>query len=249
VLGDSRRPGSHDVPELTSTRRALILRTHPYVRVYCALLLVIAAALSASASRLVAVGALTAVFAGVSGVGWRRALWGVVPVASLVGGVAILSALSGMQAREYRLEPVAMFAGRCYVAYLATAALIASTHYADALQALDVLRVPALLTSVAGSICRWFYVVWSEASSANTARVLRGGDLKSRLEQFGDLARLSASVMTRSFLRAERVAAAMECRGFKGVLVRLPGRPMRAADVVPLVVAAACLAAIWMTLP
>ncbi len=154
-----------------------------------------------------------------------------------------------MRAAEFRVEPVAIFAGRCYLAYLAAAALPAGAHYADVIQALELLRAPALFTSVAGSICRWFHVVWSEASSANTARLLRGGDRKGRLGQVGDLARLSASVMARSFARAERVAAAMECRGFHGVLVRLPGRPVSARDLVPLVILVACLVVMWLVLP
>jgi len=241
------------VQRLTSThppaRGSLSSRLHPYVRVYCAIVLVVAVVCSPSPARMVALGAIVAILAAVSGLGWRRAMLGAVPVASLVGGVVLLSALSGMRASEFRAMPVVVFAGRCYLAYLATAALLASTHYADAVQALDLLRAPALFTSVAGSICRWFYVVWAEASNANTARLLRGGDQKGRLAQLPDLARLSTSVMARSFLRAERVAAAMECRGFRGMLVRLPGRPLRLLDAVPLVALAACVAVIWIILP
>ncbi|MGC8863742.1 MAG: energy-coupling factor transporter transmembrane component T family protein [Armatimonadota bacterium] len=235
--------------DLTASRAALVLRVHPCVRVYCTIILLVAAMLAPSPQRLIATGAIIAALAVLSGVGWRRAAWGAVPVASLVGGVAILSAMSGMRSSEFQLGRVAIFAGRCYLAYLATASLLASTHYSETIRSLDAIRVPALFTAVAGSICRWFYVVSSEVTSANTARVLRGGDCKGRVAQAGDLARLSASMMARSFLRAERVAAAMECRGFCGRLVRLPGVPLRARDLAVLPALVAGIAGIWAALP
>ncbi|MCX8052206.1 MAG: energy-coupling factor transporter transmembrane protein EcfT [Armatimonadetes bacterium] len=228
--------------------RGLISSIHPYVRVYCGGVLLLAAALPDSPRRLVATGVIVALFAAASRIGWRVIVWGAIPVVSLVGGVGILSVISGMRMEEFRLQPVVMFAGKCYLAYLASASLAASTHYADALQAFDLLRVPTLFTSIAGSICRWFHLVFREASAANTARVLRGGDRKNRLAQAGDLARISASVMTWSFARAERVAAAMECRGFRGILVRLPGRPLRARDLIWLVAIFALLVGIWVVL-
>ena len=164
-------------------------------------------------------------------------------------GVILLAMLSGMKSHEIRLDSIALFGGRVYLAYLAVSSLSASTHYTDAIEALDALRVAPLFTAVAGSICRWFEVVRTEITNANNARLLRGGNRRGRLGQLRDITRLSTTVMTRSYQRAERVAEAMECRGFHGKLVRLPRSRPKPRDFVPLVLLAACLAAIWVVAP
>ena len=174
---------------------------------------------------------------------------GIVPVISLAGGVILLAVLSGMKSHEIRVDTIAVFGGRFYLAYLAVSSLSASTNYADAIQAMDALGIAPLLTAVAGSICRWFEVVRAEVTNANNARVLRGGDRRGRLGQLRDVALLSAFVMLKSYHRAERVAAAMECRGFHGKLVRLPRSRPRSKDLVPLAFLAVCLAAIWVVAP
>lgn len=229
--------------------RSALAKSHPHVRVYCALLLAGSAATWSSPYRLAAIGAIALLSAAVCGARARKLAMGIVPTASLILGVLALALVSRMPISEIKILPIAIFAARCWIAYTVAAGLSASTHYADAIAALERLRVPTIFTSVAYSICRWFEVVQDEAINANTARILRGGHLKKRLEQIKDMATISAAVMTRSYLRAERVATAMECRGFKGQLMRPTIEPMRTHDLILLSTCALIILTLWLVLP
>ncbi|MDH7602211.1 MAG: energy-coupling factor transporter transmembrane component T [Armatimonadota bacterium] len=229
--------------------KSVFARFHPHVRAYCALLLAGSVTVWSSPYRLAALGIVVLAFAAASGVRLRTVVIGILPVASLIAGAVVLALFSGMAASDIRIAPIVVFAVKCWTVYTATAGLFAGVYYADAVGALDRLRVPALLTSLAASICRWFEVVRSEAMKSNTARVLRGGDLKTRYAQIKDLAVVCASVMTRSYLRAERVAAAMECRGFDGRLVRLSAEPLRTKDLLAPVVCGLIILGVGLVLP
>lgn len=229
--------------------KPLLTKVHPYARTYSCLVLILGGVLCTSPGRLAAIGALTLVFSASCGVRPRTVLYGLLPVATLVMGVAVLAYLSGARTSDVRFVQTALFAGKCWIAYVATAGVLACTHYADLLEALEYLQVPVLLTSVAGSIFRWFDITRSEAINTNNARLLRGGDRKSFFGQVKDLAVISANAMVRCYLRAERVAAAMECRGFRGSLPRLIKAPLRIADLALPGVSALCIAAIWLVIP
>lgn len=212
-------------------------------------MLMIAATVWSSGWKLGTLSLLAGVFSLVCRLQLRKLLWGLLPIASLVAGTAVLAAISGMRFTDIRFALTLKFAAKCWIVYSIGAGLLACTHYADAISALERLRIPALFTAVAASICRWFDVVRVEAMNANTARILRGGDNKKRLAQIGDLAIVASCVMSRSYLRAERVAAAMECRGFSGKLVRLPSQPLTATDFILPMVGAAALSIIWLFVP
>ncbi|MGQ9455257.1 MAG: energy-coupling factor transporter transmembrane component T family protein [Armatimonadota bacterium] len=227
----------------------LLAKAHPHARTYSSLVLILGGVLSTSPGRLVAIGALTLAFAFGCGARPRTVLFGLLPVATLVMGVAALAYLSGFRTSDVRVVQTALFAGKCWIAYIATAGVLVCTHYADLLEALEYLRIPVLLTSVAGSIFRWFDITRAEAVNTNNARLLRGGDQKGFLGQVKDLAVISANVMVRCYLRAERVALAMECRGFRGSLPRLTKTPLRTADLALPSISTLCIAAVWMLIP
>ncbi len=230
---------------VTRSHKGLLPRTHPYARVYCTVVLALAAALADSPLRLSLVGAAVAVLAIAAQVSWRRCFLGVVPVVSLAAGLFLVSLIGGMTVAEVRLEATTLFLGRCYLAFIAVSALFVSTDPVDVIQAFEVLRVPVLLTAVAGSIFRWFHQLGLESRRMNTARVLRGGDLRGRVAQLASVTNLSTSLMVRSYIRAERVAAAMECRGFQGKLSRSAARKLRAADLSLVLAACAYVALVW----
>jgi cobalt/nickel transport system permease protein len=166
-----------------------------------------------------------------------------------VGGMALLSLMAGMRLSEARLAPVCLFAGRCYLTYLLLASLLATTDYLDCIRAMESIRVPLIFTTLAAQIFRWFHLVQSEALTMNNARLLRGGDRASTRRKIRDLALMSGALIANSYVRAERVAAAMECRGFAGRLAPMSRERIRARDLVAVPILAAALAAIWMVTP
>ena len=224
-------------------------RIHPYVRTWCAIVIVAAAAFVPSPAQLALIAAVAAACALICRVTWRKWVFGVIPMVTLVGGLAALSVIGGMRIEEVKLAPMGLFVGRCYTAFLAASALFASTDYVDVVRALEATRVPVLFTAITGYIFRWVGVVQSEAVRMNTARVLRGGGRRKKLQQIRDLGSLSVSMMIRAYLRAERAALAMECRGFAGRLVRSIPQKVRVVDFVPLAVLIGVAAVVILAVP
>jgi cobalt/nickel transport system permease protein len=224
-------------------------RVAPGVRVYCALLLAVPLIIAPTMTRLAAFGLVVVVFALAARTGLRRWLFGIVPAATLVGGMALLSLAAGMRLSDARLVPACLFVGRCYLMYLLLASLLTTTDYVDCVRALERIRVPLIFTTLAAQIFRWFHLMYSEALTMNNARLLRGGDRARMRRKIRDLALMSSSLITHSYFRAERVAAAMECRGFAGRLSPMSRERIRARDLIVVPILAAALAAIWIVTP
>lgn len=210
-----------------------IMHIHPYVRVYCALALIIAVASAPHPAQTIVIGIPIIVFAVSSSVSLRRWMVGLFATLSLIAGLMILSVLSGMSVASTEFDRMAVFVAKCLLAFACSSALLQTTSYVDVCKALEYIRIPALFTVIAGQIFRWFDIVNQEAQRMNTARLLRGGERKSRIAQIKDVAVLLGSLMLRSFSRAESVAAAMECRGFNGRLSRSFLSTPRAIDYTP----------------
>ncbi|MEN6357549.1 MAG: energy-coupling factor transporter transmembrane component T [Armatimonadota bacterium] len=213
-----------------------IVRIHPYVRVYCALALIIAAAAVPHPAQVLVIGMPIIVLAVSSSLSWRRWTAGLFAAISLIAGLMVLSILSGMSIASAEFDRMGLFVARCLLAFACSSALFQTTSHMDICKALEYIRVPALFTVIAGQIFRWFELVHQETQRMNTARVLRGGDRKSRIGQLRDIAALLGSLMIRSFSRAERVASAMECRGFNGRLPRSIMSAPHMLDYAPLAI-------------
>ncbi|MFO0931364.1 MAG: CbiQ family ECF transporter T component [Planctomycetota bacterium] len=98
------------------------------------------------------------------------------------------------------------------VCVLAMAVLTASTPFADLLDVLRRLRVPALLVTTLGLTERYLAVLGEEAARlrrARRARTFAG----SRRAAWTSAATVAAHLFVRTTLRAERVHAAMTARG------------------------------------
>jgi cobalt/nickel transport system permease protein len=212
------------------------MHIHPFVRVYCASILVVAAAVLPHPAQISAVGIPIIVFAVAASLSWRRWMLGLFAIVSLIVGLTILSILSGMSIASTELDRMIVFTARCLLAFACSSALFQTTRHMDVCKALEYARVPALFTVIAGQILRWFDLVNQEAQRMNMARMLRGGDRKSRIGQIRDMAMLLGTLMIRSFSRAERVAAAMECRGFSDRLPSAIMPTLRTADYAPLII-------------
>jgi cobalt/nickel transport system permease protein len=96
-----------------------------------------------------------------------------------------------------------------------------TTSFADLLDALRALRLPAIMVGIIGSMYRFLAVIGDEATRMNRARASRsasrdgrgGGSLIWRGRVTGSLV---GSLFIRSYERSERVYAAMLSRGYDG---------------------------------
>lgn len=91
--------------------------------------------------------------------------------------------------------------------------LAATTHPTDLIAGLRGLRVPRLLTTIAGLMLRFVHVIVEEAARMRIARISRGDDPRF-LWQAGALARGIGTLFLRSYERGERVHLAMLSRGW-----------------------------------
>lgn len=99
----------------------------------------------------------------------------------------------------------------------ASVVLTATTEVADLLAGFDRLRVPRLLTAIAGFMIRYLEVAVAEVSRVRTAIAARLGD-RTHLGEAATLATVSGTMFIRTYERGERVHNAMLARGYAGTM-------------------------------
>jgi cobalt/nickel transport system permease protein len=132
---------------------------------------------------------------------------------------------------------------------IASVLLAATTEPRLLLLGLDRLRMPQLITQIAGFMLRYTDVVAGELARMKMARAARGFEARD-LRDVGVLARSLGALFLRSYERGERVHLAMVSRGYDG---RMPllydvGASLRQwslASALPLAAGLVALAA-WM---
>ncbi|MGH8948366.1 MAG: cobalt ECF transporter T component CbiQ [Acidimicrobiia bacterium] len=100
----------------------------------------------------------------------------------------------------------------------------ATTTIPDLLRGLDRIRVPRVLTAIAGFMVRYLDIVTGEFSRRRVAMAARGYEPR-WVWQNGPLAQSAGSLFIRSFERGERVHQAMVARGFSGRMPVFGDRP------------------------
>ena len=95
--------------------------------------------------------------------------------------------------------------------------LSATTEVTDMLAGLDGLRVPAIVTAIAGFMIRYIDVITGDWSRMRVAMASRGHDAR-WFTQLGPYARTVGVMFVRTFERGERVYLAMASRGYTGVM-------------------------------
>jgi cobalt/nickel transport system permease protein len=100
----------------------------------------------------------------------------------------------------------------------------ATTTVPDFIRSLDRLRVPRVLTSIAGFMVRYLDIVAGEFSRRRVAMASRGYDAR-WLWQIEPMAQSAGSLFVRSYERGERVYQAMVSRGFTGRMPSYGDRP------------------------
>lgn len=93
----------------------------------------------------------------------------------------------------------------------------ATTQIPEILVGLDGLRMPAIVTAIAGFMVRYIDVVLSDWSRMRIAMVSRGHDAR-WFSQIGPLARTLGVMFVRTYERGERVYLAMRSRGYTGTM-------------------------------
>jgi cobalt/nickel transport system permease protein len=106
----------------------------------------------------------------------------------------------------------------------ASIVMAATTEVPDILLGLDRLRVPRLITAIAGFMIRYLDVVLGEMHRMRIAMLSRGYDPR-WLWQGRALATSAGSLFIRSYERGERVHQAMVARGYQGQMPVFTSEP------------------------
>lgn len=99
----------------------------------------------------------------------------------------------------------------------ASVLMAATTEVPDILEGLERLRLPKLVTAIAGFMVRYLDVITGELRRMRIAMAARGYD-PSWIGQAGPIAASAGSLFVRSYERGERVHRAMLARGYTGTM-------------------------------
>ena len=108
-------------------------------------------------------------------------------------------------------------------------ALLGSTELPEIGHALEKLRVPAKLVQLLLMTVRYIDVLGREYRRLRAAMTVRGFQMRSTSIPGAAMGYLFGMLFVRSFERAERISAAMRCRGFTGGSLCCPKWRWRAA--------------------
>lgn len=128
-------------------------------------------------------------------------------------------------------------------AILAGVLLISTTRFTELVEALRELRLPLVVTAALGLAYRFLYLLTDEVAQlqrAAASRNARAGAVARRELMLG----ITASAVSRSFARSERVHRAMLARGYDGSLPSLHPHPLDGHSWRALALLACLLAAI-----
>ncbi|MFO0841526.1 MAG: energy-coupling factor transporter transmembrane component T [Gemmataceae bacterium] len=112
-----------------------------------------------------------------------------------------------------------------------TAVLLVTAPLEVTLKAAHALRVPGLLVQVALLTYRYLFVIGDELARLRVALRVRGFRNRADAHAYRAVAAAAGTLLVRGYERAERVAAAMRCRGFDGRFRSLAEFRTSAADV------------------
>jgi len=123
---------------------------------------------------------------------------------------------------------------KMYLCVMAALLLIATTPFTELTAQLRRLHVPMIFIMVFEMTFRYISVLFEEVYSMTTAYKLRSGNKKSLdIQHMGSFV---GQLLLRGFDRAERVHAAMRCRGYSLNSVPPAKRQLQSSDIIALVV-------------
>lgn len=118
---------------------------------------------------------------------------------------------------------------RATIGVVTSVVLAGTTELPRLLSGLDRLRVPPVLTQIAGFMLRYLEVVADELRRMRTSMTARGYDPR-WISQARPIAAASGALFVRSHERGERVHRAMLARGYAGTMPRLHDDTATAGD-------------------
>ncbi|QEL20150.1 energy-coupling factor transporter transmembrane component T family protein [Limnoglobus roseus] len=119
-------------------------------------------------------------------------------------------------ASDHGLELAALIAGRCVTIGLIGLILAATATLPRTLAAAQSLGVPSVLVLVAQLAWRYVFVLLAEARRLRVALQARAFPVRTNAHTYRTIGHVTGALLVRGGERADRVAAAMRCRGFDG---------------------------------
>lgn len=123
----------------------------------------------------------------------------------------------GVAVSEEGLRSAAHVLAKALLGVVTSIVLAATTELPRLLAGLDRLRVPPVLTQIAGFMLRYLEVVVGELRRMRTSMTARGYDPR-WIGQVRPIAAASGALFVRSYERGERVHRAMLARGYDGTM-------------------------------
>ncbi len=117
----------------------------------------------------------------------------------------------------------------------------ATTQMPELLVGLDGLKMPSIVTAIAGFMVRYIDVILSDWSRMRIAMASRAHGAR-WITQIGPMARTLGVMFVRTYERGERVYLAMRSRGYTG---SMPASAIPAAPVSQWMLGGAVIAAVW----
>jgi cobalt/nickel transport system permease protein len=155
----------------------------------------------------------------------------------------------GVSVSEEGLRSAAHVLAKALLGVTTSVVLAATTELPRILSGLDRLRVPPVLTQIAGFMLRYLEVVAGELRRMRTSMTARGYDPR-WIGQARPIAAASGALFVRSYERGERVHRAMLARGYTGTMPALHDDTATAGDwtvaLAPAVLALAAALTGWL---
>ena len=133
---------------------------------------------------------------------------------------------------------------KMYICVMAAMLLVATTPFMEIAAQLRRLHVPVVFVMVFEMTFRYIGVLFEEVHSMMTAYKLRSGN--KRALEMRHMGSFIGQIMLRGFDRAERIHAAMRCRGYS--LKQIPPTRQRLTGADRFVIIAVCLASLLLRL-
>lgn len=129
------------------------------------------------------------------------------------------------------IVPALVLTARALAIVFLALALVATSPFADVLKAAQAIGMPGLLTRLALLSYRYLFVLADDFARMRTAIVARGFRNRASRHCYATIGRVTGTLLVRSAERSERVAHAMQCRGFDGKYRAMNGFHTRWRDV------------------
>jgi cobalt/nickel transport system permease protein len=139
-------------------------------------------------------------------------------------------AVGPLSVSEAGLATFAVVTAKATIGAVSAVLLGATTGFPDVLHGLERLRVPRLLTVIAGFMYRYLFVIADEARRMRSALAARAYRPR-HLGEVMALGRMVTALFLRTYERGERVYLAMLARGYRGTMPRLAVLAFGRADV------------------